>query len=109
MPSRDLRREMGLEAHDRQIQDMLRSVGRALPKGLAAKLLAKADQIHGPEDIARVVERLMNEQLPAAPKALALTEGLRYQVIVQCTDEHEQCALLDRFATEGLQCRALIS
>jgi hypothetical protein len=32
-----------------------------------------------------------------------------FQVLIICTDEHEQLALLERFAGEGLRCRALTS
>ena len=35
-------------------------------------------------------------------------EGFRYQIIVECVDEREQAALLAKFETEEIQCRALI-
>ncbi len=35
--------------------------------------------------------------------------GLSFKVIVECTDEEHQLALLDRFEGEGLTCKALIS
>lgn len=36
-----------------------------------------------------------------------LAEG--YQILITCNDEHEQSILLEKFAMEGLNCRALIS
>jgi ParB-like chromosome segregation protein Spo0J len=35
--------------------------------------------------------------------------GMEYRVVVDCADELQQTELLDRFAGEGLKCRALIS
>ncbi len=47
----------------------------------------------------------------AAPKDARpmLGDGLMYRVIVDCTGETHQAELLERFATEGLKCRPLIS
>lgn len=36
-------------------------------------------------------------------------EGLEYKVIVECSDEGQQAELLERFESEGLKCRPLIS
>jgi len=43
------------------------------------------------------------------PPVGVLGSGMTYRVIVDCTDERHQSELLDRFAQEGLTCRALIS
>jgi hypothetical protein len=50
------------------------------------------------------------EQLRAAtsrPRGAVVPE--QFAVIVECADEAEQKALLERFAQEGLSCRALVS
>ncbi len=36
-------------------------------------------------------------------------QGLEYRVVVDCEDEAQQSALLERFEEEGLKCRPLIS
>ena len=38
-----------------------------------------------------------------------LANGMEYRVVVDCTDELHQTELLDRFESEGLKARALIS
>lgn len=77
--------------------------------------LATQQALDGTGFDAEDVDRLLADVVAAKsehttpPKALTLTQGLRYQVIVSCQDEEMQRTLLDRFAQEGLQCRALIS
>ena len=44
---------------------------------------------------------------PAAPPRRSRPE--QFLVLVECTDEAEQTALLQRFQAEGLKCRALLS
>lgn len=44
-----------------------------------------------------------------APAGVAQLSGLEYRVVLDCKDEAHQTELLDRFAAEGLKCRALIS
>lgn len=55
------------------------------------------------------VAALMASLNPKPPKALDVSSSLRYQVIVQCDGEAQQRDLLERFAGEGLECKALIS
>jgi len=38
-----------------------------------------------------------------------LGDGMAYRVIVDCEGEQQQAELIERFRTEGLKCRALIS
>ena len=44
-----------------------------------------------------------------ASGAPQLDSGMEYRVVVDCQDELQQTELLDRFESEGLKCRALIS
>lgn len=45
----------------------------------------------------------------AGAGASQLSDDLQHRVIVECDDEQHQGELLERFAREGLKCRALIS
>jgi hypothetical protein len=36
-------------------------------------------------------------------------DDLRYQIVIDCKSESEQTSMLDRFQTEGIACKALIS
>jgi len=45
----------------------------------------------------------------AGSSAPQLGEGLTHRVIVDCKDERQQAELLERFTSEGLACRPLIS
>ena len=47
------------------------------------------------------------EQQQAADQSDQLVE--KYQLLITCADETQQCTLLARFTDEGLSCRALIS
>ena len=37
------------------------------------------------------------------------SDELRYQIVIDCSDEAAQTSMLDRFETEGIKCKALIS
>jgi ParB-like chromosome segregation protein Spo0J len=57
-------------------------------------------------DLAELLGKLTPkaDESEAAPKL----EGLKYQVVVDCSDEAHQGELLGRFEAEGLRCRPLI-
>ena len=42
-------------------------------------------------------------------KDLAQDDDLRYQIVIDCKDEAEQTSMLDRFGTEGIKAKPLIS
>jgi hypothetical protein len=46
---------------------------------------------------------------PAGDTEPQFTEGLVYRVVVDCADEQDQAALIERLEGEGRGCRALIS
>ena len=79
--------------------------------GLLADLAAQ-DSLGGTGFDAEDLDRLLADvagPTKGSPEGLTVEQGLRYQVIVACSDEEMQRTLLDRFAEEGLECRALIS
>jgi hypothetical protein len=47
-----------------------------------------------------------HEEKPAEDQSADLRES--FQIVVTCADEAQQSTLLERFAEEGLKCRALI-
>lgn len=53
------------------------------------------------------LDALLPSDSPAATVEPQL-RGMRYSIVIDCDDEAQQVALLERFATEGLKCRALI-
>jgi hypothetical protein len=50
------------------------------------------------------LEKLQRERMP-----IAQTVPEQYMVLVMCADEKQQLELLERFAKEGLPCKALLS
>lgn len=48
------------------------------------------------------------EQLEAADASPQLGAGLQYKIVVDCVSEQQQAELLDRFARECLNCKAMI-
>lgn len=46
---------------------------------------------------------------PSGLNAAPQLQGLEYRVIIECDDEEQQRALIERFEEEGLTCRALTS
>jgi hypothetical protein len=57
------------------------------------------------------VERTLNEaQSPTRPpRPLAQQVPAQWMVLIECSSEADQVALLERFQREGLRCRALLS
>ena len=51
----------------------------------------------------------IEKTLARAGRAAAPEPPEQYLVLIECTDESEQVALLQRFQAEGLKCRALLS
>jgi hypothetical protein len=51
----------------------------------------------------------VEKTLEAAGRKAAPEPAEQYLVLIECADESEQTALLQRFQTEGLKCRALLS
>ena len=47
-----------------------------------------------------------HEEKPAEDQSADLRES--FQIVITCADEAQQSTLLERFAEEGLKCRALI-
>lgn len=58
------------------------------------------------DDLMRLQRKLHQETVDTSHVA---THVFRYQVIVECQGESQQVELLERFQTEGLSCRALIT
>lgn len=58
---------------------------------------------------ARLAELLRGEAKQEPKDAGTLPDGLQYRVIIDCASELHQRELLERFESEGLTCRALIS
>jgi hypothetical protein len=42
-------------------------------------------------------------------KGMDQNDDLRYQIVIDCSNESEQTSMLDRFETEGIKCKPLIS
>ena len=42
-------------------------------------------------------------------KNMGQDDDLRYQIVIDCADEAQQTSMLDRFETEGIKCKPLIS
>jgi hypothetical protein len=55
------------------------------------------------------VAKKLAQARDAKPQAEAADLPAQYLVLVECTDEEAQTALLRRFRDEGLKCRALLS
>jgi hypothetical protein len=51
----------------------------------------------------------VEKTLDAAGRKTAPEPAEQYLVLIECADEAEQTALLQRFQTEGMKCRALLS
>ena len=45
---------------------------------------------------------------PPRPNSFARELRTRYEILITCDNEAQQVALLQRFADEGLKCRALV-
>ena len=60
-------------------------------------------------DLAKALERADSSGGDGDDTAPQFTEGLAYRVIVECQDEGDQGALIQRLEGEGRSCRALIS
>lgn len=58
-----------------------------------------------PEELDALLHAVEPPELDASPKLGAL----EYRIVVECRDELHQSELLERFESEGLTCRALIS
>ena len=42
-------------------------------------------------------------------KGMDQGDDLRYQIVIDCDNEAAQTSMLDRFETEGIKCKPLIS
>lgn len=80
-----------------------------------AELLQQVERETGTLDgtgfYASDLEKMLGELTPkeeAADEAAPQLDGLKYQVVVDCTGEPHQSELLTRFEGEGLSCRPLI-
>lgn len=77
---------------------------------LLQQVQAEAGHLEGTGYEESDLEKLLGSLMPeadgedAAPKL----DGLKYQVVVDCTDEAHQAEMLARFEGEGLKCRPLI-
>jgi hypothetical protein len=114
-----LRREMHPDQEvDVEVLDLTDTEARLLLLSLdpLAALAGRDEEVH--TELARLTpsdERALNElwQVAQTPAVAAPAESAplreQYMVLIECTDERMQVALLERFHTEGLVCRALIS
>jgi hypothetical protein len=114
-----LRREMHPDQEvDVEVLDLNDAEARLLLLSLdpLAALAGRDEEVHA--ELAKLTpsdERALHElwQITQAPPAEAPAENppLReqYMVLIECTDERMQVALLERFHAEGLKCRAMIS
>jgi hypothetical protein len=53
-------------------------------------------------------EKLLKEKQPEEGDAEVEQMPEQWAIIVECSDEHQQVSLLERFESEGLTCRALV-
>jgi len=51
----------------------------------------------------------LDEPKATDPESVGTIGDMEYRIIIECASEHEQARLLDRFATDGLKCKALVS
>ena len=88
-------------------QAMNRTRGRDEPEAYR-KLMAELMEAFGADEVSKFLPNEAKDlQSIVAPVDL---EAQRiYGVIVECTDEADQVALLDQLLEEGIECRALLS
>lgn len=72
-------------------------------KGLLATIKVSDD------NLGEMLKDLGKKNAVAAQSLSSSQAGCIFQVLVKCKDEAEQQALLQRFISEGLECRALIA
>lgn len=86
-----------LADHDQAVLDRLRQVTDTASDALA-NLWASLGQAQAATDAGLAAARERPQVIPE-----------QYLVLVECADEREQAALLERFKSEGLKCKALMS
>jgi hypothetical protein len=57
----------------------------------------------------REAARQSEESAQRLTKPIAQVVPAQYMLLVMCSDEKQQLALLERFEAEGLACKALLS
>src|SRR5262249_21277349 len=60
------------------------------------------------EDV-EALRRKLNQQTTEDAATLNRQMSMQYKVIIECVSEQQQAELIERFAGEGLTCRALIT
>lgn len=83
---------------------LLQLLGELRQQGNDAALVAGWNDA----EIDKMLKDSGNEILAAEPAEPELG-GLQYRIVIECATEAEQSALLERFTSEGLNCKPLIS